>query len=63
MGGARIIGQLAPEGRVRVRGLRFASLGTTEQGDSGAQFRVDYLKETGALGLYHPDFVAVQVPV
>ncbi|MHB8800283.1 MAG: DEAD/DEAH box helicase [Thermoanaerobaculia bacterium] len=40
--------------------LRFASLGTTEQGDSGAQFRVDYLKESGAIGFYHPDFVAVQ---
>ncbi|MBS1914413.1 MAG: DEAD/DEAH box helicase family protein [Bacteroidetes bacterium] len=40
--------------------LRFAALGTTEQGDSGAQFRVDYLKESGAIGLYHPDWVVVQ---
>ena len=40
--------------------LRFASLGTTEQGDSGTQFRVDYLKPSGAIGLYHPDWVVVQ---
>jgi len=40
--------------------LRFASLGTTEQGDSSTQFTVDYLKPSGAIGLYHPDFVAVQ---
>ena len=40
--------------------LRFASLGTTEQGDSGTQFRVDYLKPSGAIGFYHPDWVAVQ---
>ena len=40
--------------------LRFASLGTTEQGDSGTQFRVDYLKPTGAIGFYHPDWVVVQ---
>ncbi len=40
--------------------LRFASLGTTEQGDSGAQFRVDYLKPSGAIGFYHPDWVVVQ---
>lgn len=39
---------------------RFASLGTTEQGDSGTQFRVDYLKLTGAIGFYHPDWVVVQ---
>lgn len=39
---------------------RFASLGTTEQGDSGTQFRVDYLKPSGAIGFYHPDWVAVQ---
>jgi type III restriction enzyme len=38
---------------------RFASLGTTEQ-DSGAQFRVDYLKPSGAIGFYYPDWVAVQ---
>ncbi|HRI16632.1 MAG TPA: hypothetical protein PLX89_26875, partial [Verrucomicrobiota bacterium] len=40
--------------------LRFASLGTTEQGDSGTQFRVDYLKLSGAIGFYHPDWVVVQ---
>src|SRR4029077_10522047 len=40
--------------------LRFAALGTTEQGDSGAQFRVDYLKPSGAIGFYHPDWVVVQ---
>jgi type III restriction enzyme len=40
--------------------LRFASLGTTEQGESGAQFRVDYLKPSGAIGFYHPDWVVVQ---
>jgi type III restriction enzyme len=30
--------------------LRFAALGTTEQGESGTQFRVDYLKPSGAIG-------------
>lgn len=40
--------------------LRFAALGTTEQGESGTQFRVDYLKPSGAIGFYHPDWVAVQ---
>lgn len=40
--------------------LRFASLGTTEQGASGTQFRVDYLKPTGAIGFYHPDWAVVQ---
>jgi type III restriction enzyme len=40
--------------------LRFASLGTTEQGDSGTQFKVDYLKPSGAIGFYHPDWVVVQ---
>jgi type III restriction enzyme len=39
---------------------RFASLGTTEQGDSGTQFRIDYLKPSGAIGFYHPDWVVVQ---
>lgn len=39
---------------------RFASLGTTEQGDSATRFRVDYLKPTGAIGFYHPDWVVVQ---
>lgn len=40
--------------------LRFASLGTTEQGESGTQFRVDYIKPSGAIGFYHPDWAAVQ---
>lgn len=40
--------------------VRFASFGTTEQGDSGTQFRVDYIKPTGAIGFYHPDWVVVQ---
>jgi type III restriction enzyme len=40
--------------------LRFASLGTTEQGESGSQFRVDYVKPSGAIGFYHPDWVVVQ---
>jgi type III restriction enzyme len=40
--------------------LRFAALGTTEQGESGTQFRVDYLKPNGAIGFYHPDWVVVQ---
>ncbi len=39
---------------------RFASLGTTEQGESGTQFRVDYLKPSGAIGFYHPDWVVIQ---
>ena len=40
--------------------VRFAALGTTEQGGSGTAFRVDYLKPTGAIGFYYPDWVAVQ---
>ena len=40
--------------------IRFASLGTTEQGESGTQFRVDCLKPSGAIGFYHPDWVVVQ---
>ena len=40
--------------------LRFAALGTTEQGDSGTPFRVDYIKPSGAIGFYYPDWVAVQ---
>jgi type III restriction enzyme len=40
--------------------LRFSALGTTEQGESGTQFRVDYLKPSGAVGFYHPDWVVVQ---
>jgi type III restriction enzyme len=43
--------------------LRFAALGTTEQGESGTQFRVDYLKPSGAIGFYHPDWVVVQKTV
>jgi type III restriction enzyme len=39
---------------------RFAALGTTEQGESGSQFRVDYLKSSGAIGFYYPDWVVVQ---
>jgi type III restriction enzyme len=39
--------------------VRFAALGTTGQ-EAGAKFRVEFLKPSGALGLYHPDFVAVQ---
>lgn len=39
---------------------RFAALGTTEQGDSASQFRVDYLKPSGAIGFYYPDWVVVQ---
>ena len=41
-------------------GLCFAALGTTEQGELGSQFRVDYIKPSGAIGFYHPDWVAVQ---
>lgn len=40
--------------------LRFAALGTTEQGESGTQFRVDYMKPNGAIGFYHPDWIVVQ---
>ncbi len=40
--------------------LRFAALGSTEQGTSGTQFRIDYLKPSGAIGFYFPDWVAVQ---
>ena len=40
--------------------VRFAALGTTEQGESGTQFRVDYIKPSGAIGFYHPDWVAAQ---
>jgi len=39
---------------------RFAALGTTEQGSSGCRFRVDYIKPSGAIGFYYPDWVAVQ---
>jgi len=39
--------------------LRFAALGTTEQ-DTATQFRIDYLKPSGAIGFYYPDWVVVQ---
>lgn len=39
--------------------LRFAALGTTEQ-DTGTQFRINYLKPSGAIGFYYPDWVVVQ---
>jgi type III restriction enzyme len=39
--------------------VRFASLGTTEQ-ESGTRFKVDYLKSSGAIGFYYPDWVAVE---
>jgi type III restriction enzyme len=35
--------------------LRFASLGTTEQGESSTLFRIDYLKPSGTIGFYYPD--------
>ncbi len=38
---------------------RFASLGTTEH-ESGTQFKVDYIKPSGAIGFYYPDWVAFQ---
>jgi type III restriction enzyme len=38
---------------------RFAALGTTEQ-SAATQFKVDYLKPSGAIGFYHPDWVAIQ---
>ena len=40
--------------------VRFAALSTTEQGASGTTFRLDYLKASGATGLYYPDWVAEQ---
>ena len=39
---------------------RFAALAATAQGSAGVQFRVDYLKRTGAIGFYYPDWVLVQ---
>ena len=39
---------------------RFSALGTTEQGEAGTQFKIDYLKLSGAIGFYHPDWVVVQ---
>lgn len=40
--------------------VRFAALGTTEQGNSGTTFHIDYLKPSGAIGFYYPDWVVVQ---
>ena len=40
--------------------LRFRVLGTTEQGASNPMLRVDYFKPGGAIGVYYPDWVAVQ---
>ena len=40
--------------------VRFAALGTTEQGHSGTTFHIDYLKPSGAIGFYYPDWVVVQ---
>ena len=40
--------------------VRFAALGTTEQGHSGTTFHIDYLKSSGAIGFYNPDWVVVQ---
>ena len=39
---------------------RFAALGTTEQRNSWTTFRIDYLKPSGAIGFYYPDWVVVQ---
>ena len=39
---------------------RFAALATTEQGASAAEFRIDYLKPSGAIGFYYPDWILVQ---
>lgn len=38
---------------------RFASLASSREA-SATRFKVDYLKINGAIGFYHPDFVAVQ---
>ena len=38
----------------------FAALGTTEQGNSATTFKIDYLKRSGAIGFYYPDWVVVQ---
>ena len=39
---------------------RFSALAATEQGAAGVLFRVDYLKASGAIGFYYPDWIAVQ---
>ena len=40
--------------------LRFDALGTLEQGEFGSQFRVDYLKPSGAIGFNNPEWMVVQ---
>ena len=40
--------------------LCFAALGSTGQGNLGTFFRIDYLKASGAIGFYYPDWVVVQ---
>ena len=40
---------------------RFEALGTTEQGNSATTLRIDYLKRSGEIGFFHPDWVVVQV--
>ena len=40
--------------------LRFAALGTTGQEGSRIPFHVNYLKPSGAIGFYYPDWVVVQ---
>jgi len=39
--------------------VRFAALGTTDQ-ESAAKFSVNYVKPSGAIGLYYPDWVVIQ---
>ena len=39
---------------------RFSALAATEQGSAGVVFRVDYLKTSGAIGFYYPDWIVVQ---
>ena len=39
---------------------RFSALAATEQGSAGVLFRVDYLKASGTIGFYYPDWIAVQ---
>lgn len=39
---------------------RFSALAATEQGAAGVLLHVDYLKASGAIGFYYPDWIAVQ---
>ncbi len=39
---------------------RFSALAATEQGAAGVLFRVDYLKASGAIGFYYPDWIVAQ---